>query len=53
MFNVAFGAVSAKLYWTDYVKYEVLGPNSIKMQYDHGYSFNFENVTILRLLMKK
>ena len=42
-----------ELYWTDYVKYEVLGPNSIKMQYDHGYSFNFENVTPIKVVNEK
>ena len=42
-----------QLYWTDYQKFEVLGPNSIKMQYDHGYSFNFENVTPIKVVNEK
>ena len=42
-----------QLYWTDYKKFEVLGPNSIKMQYDHGYSFNFENVTPIKVVNEK
>ena len=42
-----------QLYWTDYKKFEVLGPNSIKMQYDHGYSFNFENVVPIKVVNEK
>ena len=42
-----------KLYWTDYKKFEVLGPNSIKMQYDHGYSFNFENVVPIKIVNER
>ena len=42
-----------QLYWTDYQKFEVLGPNSIKMQYDHGYSFNFEDVTPIKVVNEK
>ena len=42
-----------KLYWTDYKNFEVLGPNSIKMQYDHGYSFNFENVVPIKVVNEK
>ena len=42
-----------QLYWTDYKNFEVLGPNSIKMQYDHGYSFNFENVTPIKVVNEK
>ena len=41
------------LYWTDYKKFEVLGPNSLKIQYDHGYSFNFENVTPIKVVNEK
>ena len=42
-----------ELYWTDYKKFEVLGPNSLKIQYDHGYSFNFENVTPIKIVNEK
>ena len=41
------------LSWVDYVKYEVFGPDFIKMQYSHGYSFNFENVTPIKVVNEK
>ena len=41
------------LSWVDYVKYEVFGPDFIKMQYSHGYSFNFENVTPVKVVNEK
>ena len=42
-----------QLYWTDYKKFEVLGPNSLKIQYDHGYSFNFEDVVPIKVVNEK
>ena len=42
-----------QLYWTDYKKFEVLGPNSLKIQYDHGYSFNFEDVVPIKIVNEK